>query len=64
MCNSDSKRCLHAIEVTSIQIRTLRIIHPRALAVVLRGLRKRPYPVIEICSDFGHLLVELGSLGG
>lgn len=58
-----SQRSLHAVEIACVQICALRIIHPCALAIVFRCLRKCSDPFIEICSDLGHLLIELGSLG-
>jgi hypothetical protein len=53
----------HSVEVTSIEVNALWIVHPRIPALFGR-LRAVLDPVIQICSDGTHLSIQLGALLG
>lgn len=55
---------VHAIEVSCVEVSTFGVVHPRNLVSCLWRLGTGLYPLIEICSYHGHLLVKLGALLG
>jgi hypothetical protein len=55
---------LHSVEVTSIKVSALRVVHPCALVSIFRSLRASSHPVVQIRSNRSHLPVKFGTLLG
>lgn len=55
---------LQAVEISSIEVGTLWIVHPSSLVPVLGGLGARLQPLIQICFYGGHFAITLSLLFG